>query len=75
MRYWCRVSYNRLICYRMGWTYKLYALMRKPFSWVGAISERYTGIVACSMPTPAPENNLATSQWSQRVAKVSAKML
>lgn len=43
-------------------TYKLYALMRKPRSCVGEISDRYRGIVDCSMPTPIPENSFATSQ-------------
>ena len=42
--------------------YKLYALMRKPRSWVGAISEIYKGNVDWSMPTPIPENSFATSQ-------------
>lgn len=56
-------------------TYKLYALMKNPLSWVGAISDRYTGIVDCSMPTPMPESSFATSQCSQRLAKDSVKIL
>jgi hypothetical protein len=43
-------------------TYKLYALMKKPLNWVGAISDRYRGIVDCNMPTPMPERSFATSQ-------------
>jgi hypothetical protein len=56
-------------------TYKLYALMRKPRSCVGEISDRYRGIVDWSIPTPIPENSFATSQWSQCVAKDSMKTL
>lgn len=56
-------------------TYKVYALMKKPRSCVGEISERYSGSVDCNMPTPIPERSLATSHCCQLCANVSAKML
>ena len=39
----------------------VYALIRNPLNCVGAISDRYTGTVHCSIPTPMPLNSFAIS--------------
>ena len=53
---------SKLMMGEIDKTDKLYALIRRPRNWVGASSDRYSGMVDCNMPTPIPEKSFATNQ-------------